>query len=114
MTGQKMKTQIFIGPTYYQRLKHFVDHKVHARASKGYSTILTRQPVEGRARGGGLRFGEMECDCAASYGASAFLNQRLYHASNPFTMDTVKIPYSSKLLFQMLNASCIKTKIDTI
>ena len=58
----------------------------------------------------------MERDCAASYGASAFLNERLYHASDPFTMDTINMPYSSKLLLQLLNASCIKTqmKIDEI
>jgi len=57
MTGKKIKSKIFIGPTFYMRLKHLVSDKIHSRA-KGPRQILTRQPPEGRSRDGGLRFGK--------------------------------------------------------
>ena len=140
MTGHKLRAQIYIGPTYYQRLKHMVDDKIHARA-KGPLQILTRQPVEGRSRDGGLRFGEMERDCIISHGASAFLKERLMDVSDPYTccicdlcgliaIDTkryneckgcnnrtnlslVEIPYAFKLLIQELMGMNIAPRIKT-
>ncbi|MCJ1437412.1 DNA-dependent RNA polymerase II [Xylographa pallens] len=142
-TGRKLVAQVFLGPTYYQRLRHMVDDKIHARA-RGPVQILTRQPVEGRARDGGLRFGEMERDCMISHGASAFLKERLFEVSDAFRVhicdicglmtpvanlkkasfecrpcknktkiSQVHIPYAAKLLFQELASMNIAARMYT-
>lgn len=83
-TGEQIKTEIFIGPTYYQRLKHMVQDKLHSRGSNGPIVMLTRQPSEGRARNGGLRLGEMERDCLVAHGTSGFLKERMLDVSDNY------------------------------
>ena len=130
-TGEQLSAKIFVGPVYYQRLKHLVGDKIHAR-DYGNVQSLTRQPLEGRSRDGGLRFGEMERDCMISHGVSGFLKERLFDMSDAFAVnlcescgqittstkechccqhDVVKptsIPYACKLLFQELSSMGIK------
>ena len=73
--GRELKTKIYVGNMYYLRLKHMVANKLHARAT-GKIQLLTRQPIEGRAQGGGLRVGEMEKDCFVAHGTSLLLKER--------------------------------------
>lgn len=82
-TGEMMEAEIFMGPTFYQRLKHMVTDKKHSRA-RGPIVSLTRQPCEGRSRDGGLRVGEMERDCMISHGVASFTKERLMDVSDPF------------------------------
>ncbi|KAJ3363078.1 DNA-dependent RNA polymerase II [Allomyces arbusculus] len=137
-TGKKLAAQVFFGPTYYQRLKHMVDDKIHSRA-RGPLQILTRQPVEGRSRDGGLRFGEMERDCFIAHGAAQFLKDRLFDNSDAYRVHVcdlcglfaiasatsyeckgcknstkisqVYLPYAAKLLFQELMAMNIAPRL---
>ena len=131
-TGKSFNATIFITPIYYQRLKHLVSEKYHAR-NHGNIQSLTRQPLEGRSRDGGLRFGEMERDCIISHGIASFLRDRLFtmsdkyqiplcancgFVSNNYTecsychngnINITNIPYACKLLFHEL--TCIGLKI---
>ena len=143
MTGEQFKVKIFIGPTYYQRLKHMVEDKIHSR-STGPMQILTRQPAEGRSRDGGLRLGEMERDCLIAHGAGQFVKERLLDmsdkfrvyvckqcgafvtAGNPYqniyfcktcnnstNIAEVSLPYAYKLLTQELMSLCIVPRMIT-
>ena len=142
-TGEQMKTSIFIGPTYYQRLKHMVCDKIHSRNSNGPVVLLTRQPAEGRARDGGLRLGEMEVECNWGHGTVQFLKERFMECSdnyrvfvcskcgnmanvnrtqgtyscdfcpNHIKFSEIRIPFASKLLFHEIQSMGINTKFLT-
>ena len=141
-TGEQIKADIFIGPTFYNRLKHLVKDKIHSR-SNGPMQLVTKQPTEGRARDGGLRMGEMERDCMIGYGTVQFLKERMFDCSDKYCVwidketgmispvnpskniykslysdnttrfAKVNIPYSSKLLLHELQSMHILPKINT-
>ena len=142
ITGEQHECSVFMGPVFYQRLKHMVNDKAHSR-SIGPMVNLTRQPAEGRSRDGGLRFGEMERDCMVSHGAARFTRGRLYDASDKYSVHVckkcgliasynekmhihhcrtcdnrsdfsyVEIPYACKLLFQELNTMNVAPRLIT-
>jgi len=141
-TGRQMETNIFMGPCFYQRLRHCAADKLHSRAC-GPLVMLTRQPAEGRAREGGLRFGEMERDCVAAHGVAEFTKERFMECSDGFNCHTcrkcgllaianpeaniwlckgcqnttefaaIQIPYAYKLLVQELETMNIGSRIFT-
>lgn len=142
-TGEMIPTSIFIGPTYYQRLKHMVEDKIHSRSNNGPVVTLTRQPAEGRARDGGLRLGEMEIECNWAHGIMHFLKERFMECSDNYRIFVCKkcgmmavanperdiynckacknvthfaelrVPYAFKLLLQEVQTMGIGTKLLT-
>jgi DNA-directed RNA polymerase II subunit RPB2 len=90
LTGEQLETSIFIGPVYYQRLKHMVNDKQHSR-SIGPMVNLTRQPAEGRSRDGGFRIGEMERDVMLAHGMSGFCRERMFDVSDKYNVYVCKM-----------------------
>ena len=86
VTGEVIEMPIFIGPTFYQRLKHMVNDKCHSRSIGP----MVCQPAEGRSRDGGLRFGEMERDCMISHGTSMFTKTRMLNESDMYETHVCK------------------------
>ena len=127
ITAEQLSTSIFIGPTYYQRLKIMVADKMFSR-STGPSQHLTNQPAGGRANKGGLRIGEMERDSILGHGSTNFLQESFmkradeysirlnentglieYHDDNP----KIRLPYCMKLLLQELQTMSIGARMIT-
>ena len=139
-SGKKFEAEVFLGVAFYQKLHHMVVDKIHARA-RGQVQMLTRQPTEGRARGGGLRFGEMERDCLVGHGAAMLLKDRLLEESDSYTIyvcercgrqgfydvrqrkytcstcegksdiEPVTISYAFKLLLQEMQSLCLSPSL---
>lgn len=129
-TGMPIKSVLFTGVIYYQRLKHMVSDKIHVR-SRGPRSALTKQPIGGRNKGGGLRVGEMEKDCMNSHAVPMVINERMLHSSDAKTVKvckqcrtkstssnccgkptvSIQIPSAADLLFEELNSMCIKVDL---
>ena len=135
-TGKRIKSRIFITPIYYQRLKHMVKDKCHARG-RGRVNALTKQPCSGgRGNGGGLRIGEMEKDSLLSHGVPFVIDERMKVSSDAHDMSVcsvcgsttvlhgkcrqcggaekvLSVPYASTLLYQELQAMCVDVRLRT-
>ena len=129
ITGEQLKTSIFMGPIYYQRIKLMVADKMHSRGT-GPVQALVRQPAAGRANNGGLRIGEMERDSILSYGIGSFLKETMMERSDKFVVQIdgasglidynkddkikhmVQMPYAMKMLLQELQTMCIYTRLE--
>lgn len=142
LTGRKYEARICFGPTYYQRLKHLVADKIHARA-KGPYQLLTRQPLEGRSKNGGPRVGEMETGSLISHGLSLTMKERFMECSDKSKfyvcnkcgllaianekenlyecracststdISAIEIPYASKVFIQMVYSMGISLRLIT-
>jgi DNA-directed RNA polymerase beta subunit len=124
MTGEMMEADIFMGPIYYQRLKHMVADKINSR-NTGPKKLLTHQPTQGRGDEGGLRIGEMERDALLAHGMSKFLTESLMERSDKTTVqvdkeagrigtsrDTMDMPYSMALFTQELEAMHVTVRME--
>ncbi len=130
ITGEQLKTSIFIGPTYYQRLKIMVADKMHSRGT-GPLQSLIRQPAAGRANNGGLRIGEMERDSILAHGTAEFLRESMMERSDKYNVNindktglisngeesedivNVEMPYAMKMLIQELQSMSIAPRLIT-
>lgn len=124
-TGEMMEADIFMGPIYYQRLKHMVEDKINYR-STGPKTLLTHQPLHGRASGGGLAIGEMERDGMVSHGMSKFLHESFMDRSDGVEVqfdretgrldtspDKLPMPYAMSLFVKEMESSHVEMKLIT-
>ena len=127
MTGEMIQSEIFMAPAYYLRLKQMVEDKINYRDT-GPRKLLTHQPTDGRANGGGLKIGEMERDCLISHGISKFWNESVMERSdkqsalfqpdigkfdaNPnFSYVRMETPYTTRLLLNELESMHISVKL---
>ena len=137
MTGQQIETEIFIGPTYYYRLKHMVKDKINYRGIGGPIETMTKQPTQGRGNGGGLRIGEMETNAILAHGITSFVKETMTTRSDKYykyidgetgediiynekeglyeSLNTTKveIPYCMKLMQQEVQAMGVGMKLMT-
>jgi DNA-directed RNA polymerase II subunit RPB2 len=142
ITGEQIPTEIFIGPTYMLRLKHMVDDKINVRSKDDGYAALTHQPVKSRAKGGGLRIGEMEVFSVMGHGMASFLKESMMDRSDQyaFAIDKssgdigianlnkgfaksmtdptntdfafLQAPYSMKLWLQELQTACLIPRLE--